>query len=76
MLRGYSHETKVALTVFKARVDVSINKVFFKELNRCTRKNPPPHLKYSLIYVSCPTPVERVLIYSTRLGKMNMIGAA
>ncbi|KAI6101856.1 hypothetical protein F5141DRAFT_1242841 [Pisolithus sp. B1] len=46
------HETKVDLTVFTAEVDVTVNEKLFKELKRCMKKNPPSHLKYSLIY-SC-----------------------
>ena len=55
MLPEYSHETKADLTVFTATVDVSVGEKLLKELNRCTRKNPPPDLKYSLIYVGNQT---------------------
>lgn len=44
------HETMVDLVVFTAGVDVSVNEKLLRELNRCTQKNPPPHLKYSFIY--------------------------
>ncbi|KAI6097702.1 hypothetical protein EDD16DRAFT_1902480 [Pisolithus croceorrhizus] len=44
------HETKVDLVVFTAEVDVSVDKKLSKELYRCTKKDPPTHLKYSLIY--------------------------
>ncbi|KAI6152579.1 hypothetical protein BKA82DRAFT_4013016 [Pisolithus tinctorius] len=44
------HETKMDLTVFTAQVDVNIIEKLSKELNRCTKKNPPSRLKYSLIY--------------------------
>ncbi|KIJ08708.1 hypothetical protein PAXINDRAFT_182233 [Paxillus involutus ATCC 200175] len=44
------HETKVVLTVFTAEVDVTVDEKLSKELNRCTKKNPPSRLKYSLIY--------------------------
>ncbi|KAI6094846.1 hypothetical protein F5141DRAFT_1295920 [Pisolithus sp. B1] len=46
----WMHETKVDLVVFTAEVDVSVEKKLFKELNRCMKKDPPSHLKYSLIY--------------------------
>jgi len=45
-------ETSVALTVFTAEVDVSVDKKLSVELLRSTKKNPPQQLKYSLIYVS------------------------
>ncbi|KIJ65877.1 hypothetical protein HYDPIDRAFT_151535 [Hydnomerulius pinastri MD-312] len=44
------HETKVDLTMFTAEVDVTVDEKLSKELNWCTKKNPPSHLKYSLIY--------------------------
>lgn len=44
------HETKMDLTVFTAEVDVNTIEKLSKELNRCTKKNPPSRLKYSLIY--------------------------
>ncbi|KIJ58355.1 hypothetical protein HYDPIDRAFT_119620 [Hydnomerulius pinastri MD-312] len=44
------HETKVDLTVFTAEVKVTVDEKLSKELNRCTKKNPPSRLKYSLIY--------------------------
>ncbi|KAF9219018.1 hypothetical protein BS17DRAFT_468537 [Gyrodon lividus] len=44
------HETKVDLNVFTAEVDVTVDEKLCKELNRCTKKNPPSRLKYSLIY--------------------------
>ncbi|KAF8431347.1 hypothetical protein L210DRAFT_3487780 [Boletus edulis BED1] len=44
------HETK-HLTVFTANVDVTVGKNLSDELNRSTKKHPPSHLKYSLIYI-------------------------
>ena len=55
MLPEYSHETKADLTVFTAIVDATVSEKLFKELNRCTSKNPPRDLEYSLIYVSKQT---------------------
>ncbi|KAI6017290.1 hypothetical protein BKA83DRAFT_30366 [Pisolithus microcarpus] len=43
-------EMKVDLVVFTAEVDVTVSEKLSKELNRCMKKNPPPSLKYSLIY--------------------------
>ncbi|KAF8131205.1 hypothetical protein EV363DRAFT_1584042 [Boletus edulis] len=45
-----AHETKVDLTVFTAEVDVTVDEKLTQELNRCTKKNPPSRVKYSLIY--------------------------
>ncbi|KAI6159818.1 hypothetical protein EDD17DRAFT_1761872 [Pisolithus thermaeus] len=45
-----THEVKVDLVVFTADVDVAVNEKLLKELKRCMKKDPPSHLKYSLIY--------------------------
>ncbi|KAI9454957.1 hypothetical protein HD554DRAFT_2149343 [Boletus coccyginus] len=45
-----THEPKVNLTVFTAEVEVTVDEKLFKELKRCTKKDPPSLLKYSLIY--------------------------
>ncbi|KAG6375032.1 hypothetical protein JVT61DRAFT_3812 [Boletus reticuloceps] len=45
-----AHETKVDLTVFTAEVDVTLDENLSQELIRCTKKNPPSRVKYSLIY--------------------------
>ncbi|KAI6004333.1 hypothetical protein EDC04DRAFT_2908168 [Pisolithus marmoratus] len=44
------HESKMDLVMFTAEVDVTAGKMLSKELYRCTKKNLPTHLKYSLIY--------------------------
>lgn len=46
------NETNVSLSIFCADVDVHLNKKIATELHRSTKKNPPNHLKYELIYVS------------------------
>ena len=46
------HDMNVTLTVFTAEVDVKVDKKLSAELLRSTKKNPPVHLKYDLIYVS------------------------
>jgi hypothetical protein len=46
------NETSVALSIFSADVDVSLEKKMAIELHRSTKKNPPRKLKYELIYVS------------------------
>lgn len=50
------NESNVVLTIFTAEVDVQLTKKMSAELHRSTKKNPPPKVKYQLIYVS-PTPL-------------------
>lgn len=44
------HKMKMDLMAFTAEVDVTVDKKLSQEINRCTKKNPPSRLKYSLIY--------------------------
>lgn len=44
------YTSNVTLTMFNADVDVKLDKKLQSELHRSTKKNPPNHLKYSLIY--------------------------
>ncbi|KAI9455535.1 hypothetical protein HD554DRAFT_273220 [Boletus coccyginus] len=43
-------KAELGLTVFSADVDVKVNEKLSKELIRCTGKEPPPRLTYSLVY--------------------------
>lgn len=45
-----THKMKMDLMAFTAEVDVTVDKRLSQEINRCTKKDPPSHLKYSLIY--------------------------
>lgn len=45
------YTSSVTLTMFNADVDVKLDKKLQSELHRSTKKNPPNHLNYSLIYV-------------------------
>ncbi|KAG2339109.1 hypothetical protein BDR05DRAFT_1062316 [Suillus weaverae] len=44
------YTSSVILTMFNADVDVKLDKKLQSELHRSTKKNPPNHLNYSLIY--------------------------
>lgn len=44
------YTSSVTLTMFNADVDVKLDKKLQNELHRSTKKNPPNHLNYSLIY--------------------------
>ncbi|KAG1807427.1 uncharacterized protein BJ212DRAFT_1449281 [Suillus subaureus] len=44
------YTSSVTLTMFNADVDVKLDKKLQSELHRSTKKNPPNHLNYSLIY--------------------------
>ncbi|KAG2126877.1 uncharacterized protein EDB93DRAFT_1257371 [Suillus bovinus] len=44
------YNSSVTLTMFNADVDVKLDKKLQSELHRSTKKNPPAHLNYSLIY--------------------------
>ncbi|KAG1726435.1 uncharacterized protein EDB91DRAFT_1263755 [Suillus paluster] len=44
------YSSSVTLTMFNADVDVKLDKKLQSELHRSTKKNPPNHLNYSLIY--------------------------
>lgn len=46
----WTQKMKMDLTAFTAEVDVTVDKKLSQEINRCTKKNPPSRLKYSLIY--------------------------
>ncbi|KAI6097053.1 hypothetical protein F5141DRAFT_481577 [Pisolithus sp. B1] len=41
---------KAGVMAFTAEVDVTVDKKLAQEMNRCMKKSPPSHLKYSLIY--------------------------
>lgn len=45
-----THKMKMDLMTFTAEVDVTVDKKLSQEMNRCTKKNPPSRLNYSLIY--------------------------
>lgn len=46
-----AHKVKMDVMAFTAEVDVTdVDKKLSQEINRCTKKDPPSRLKYSLIY--------------------------
>ena len=70
------YTAELNLTVFSAEVDVKVNEKLSKELIRCTTKELPSRLKYSLVYVgSLARRLVDVRTYRFRPGKTIMIGA-
>ncbi|KAA1478156.1 hypothetical protein DENSPDRAFT_659742 [Dentipellis sp. KUC8613] len=43
-------ESSVVLSIFSANIDVKLDKKMTAELQRSTKKNPPQHMRYELIY--------------------------